>query len=418
MRTAVRVLAACALLAVGAGTLCGCSDDDVTVDPHVQAVDDMLKQIDGVTSVATDGGDSSGNVHLTVNLAEKVSPDALAEVARATKQFVDTPLTGAPAGATVRAELVRGNASYSYFEPGAVADVERQVSYWSQLSTLGFSSVRIDTLDAFIAGPDTSSTPEGDAAAGDVSGSEANFASDANDAVGDAAVGSSSASPSPSPSPAESVAPEGETDTPRYVHLDTPSSMDIHEAASLIESARDVVDPGAGAGAWDLTLFDGRVRGEFLTPEMPSVQDVDRLASFGSELAKLEGENAIHIVESPNGATERRAELALFNDELSDHSTETIEDAFLESSSDRAVEDILGTLDDSADSWRLSVMGSPLTGANNFEFAVEVNECVFHGDDNWQKLSDHLGNVWLAHRAGSDQRSVATGRCHVSHGVH
>lgn len=63
-------------------------------------------------------------------------------------------------------------------------------------------------------------------------------------------------------------------------------------------------------------------------------------------------------------------------------------------------------------------MGSPLTGANNFEFAVEVNECVFHGDDNWQKLSDHLGNVWLAHRAGSDPRSVATGRCHVSHGVH
>lgn len=416
MRTSARVLAACALLALGAGSLCGCAEhDEATVDPHVAAVDDTLKQIDGVTSVTTDGEGASGNVYLTVNLAEKLSPDALAEVARVTKEFVDTPLAGAESGATAQAELVRGTASFSYFEPSTVADVEEQVSYWSQLSALGFSSVRIDTLDAFVAGPGPLSTPGGEAGS-DAAHVEGHLASEAHNAFGDAATGDSSATPSPSP--AASATPASGPNAPRYVHLDAPSSLDVDDAARLIESARNVEDPGASSGAWDLTLLNGRVRGEFLTPGMPSSADVDRLAAFGDELAKLKGENAIHIVESPNGSTERRAELALLNDELSEHSKETIEDAFLESNSGRAVEHILGTLDDGADSWRLSVMGSPLTGANNFELAVEVNDCVFHGDDNWHKLSSHLGNVWLAKRAGTDPRSVATGRCHVSHGGH
>ena len=415
MRTSARLLAACALLAVGSGSMCGCVEtEEATVDPHVAAVDDTLKQIDGVTSVTADGEGSSGNVYLTVNLAEQLSPEALAEVARVTKEFVDTPLAAAGSGATVHAELVRGNANYSYFEPSTVADVEQQVSYWSQLSALGFSSVRIDTLDVFVAEPGPSTAPGGEAAAGDAAPVEGHLASEAHDAFGDAAVGTSSASPSPSAP--EYTDPVSDSNAPRYVHLDATSPSGVDDAARLIESARAIDDPGASAGAWDLTLLDGRVRGEFLKPEMPSSQDVDRLASFGDELAKLKGENAIHIVESPNGSTERRAELALFNDELSEHSKTTIEDAFLESSSGRAVEHILGTLDDGAGSWRLSVMGSPLTGANNFEFAVEVNDCVFHSDDNWRKLSSHLGNVWLAQRAGADPRSVATGRCHVSRG--
>lgn len=123
MRTSARLLAACALLAVGSGSMCGCVEtEEATVDPHVAAVDDTLKQIDGVTSVTADGEGSSGNVYLTVNLAEELSPEALAEVARVTKEFVDTPLAAAGSGATAHAELVLGNASYSYFEPSTVAD--------------------------------------------------------------------------------------------------------------------------------------------------------------------------------------------------------------------------------------------------------------------------------------------------------
>lgn len=415
MRSTVRLFAACAAMVIGVGNLAACSEsEEAAVDPHVADIDDTLKQMDGVKSVSTDENGPGGSVSLTVNLLDTVSDDALDDIARVAKEFVDTPLKAAAGGASAHAELVRGTASYSYFAPSNVDEVEAQVAYWVKLSKLGFSSVRVDTMSSFAAAPASAREPAAEPAATAHPGGET--VSDATGGVlGHAATSTPSASPTASAPPtATTLSTPSVADAPRYVHLDAPSTLKPTDAAALVEQVREIDDPGANDGAWDLTLLDGRVRGEFLAPGMPSVKDVSRLASYGEELAKLEGQSAIHLVETLGAIPERRAELALFDGKLSTQSHETIENAFLESASGQTVERILGRMDEDVDTWRLSVVGSPIAGASNFAFTVDVSECAFHGDDDWHALSEHLGNRWLAGRATSDPRSVATGRCHVA----
>lgn len=303
----------------------------------------QLRELPGVES-ATLGitGQQTDVYGLNVTLTDDITTEELSTVGSEAANF--TTITSDAGLTASQPKLKRGESSFEYFDNLDGDALTAQLAYWMHLQLDGIDSVamsgyteRISTLQS---DPTTSPTPD-----------------------------------------------------PRYVAIELPADADADVADSIVAQLRQVTDPGAESGQWDLVVPSAHFKGEFHDAKFPSVTEYGYLSTVASTFMPVDDLASAEVSYYPDHDVPLQIEVVSFDSETDNLTAEEADVAFQQTA---IWEQLAPLMEDLADhvNYQVEVLGNPLSDGGNFKLDFTVSDCAFTGDSTWPESSAALGEIW------------------------
>lgn len=388
--------------------LAGCASGPFpSVQTALESFNQTLRSLPGVEASSLDRPpvDGAVKVDLVVTLAEEVTEEELADIGDYASTFPTVQLDRGQWAGTV--ELRLAGSAYSYFDLTTPESLHAQLSYWRELSAVGFESVSTRTYSAPVTPGMFEETDRASGAAAD------GFAAQEGESEPSLTQAPSeptpaTASPTESSVPSLSAAARGRL---VVIELSSEERGDSERTMQLLDSARALHDPGAATGEWDLMGLAPFTTGQFVQSVLPTAEQIEFVREASAAFDDSEQLASVHVRVDDSTLGGTQVNVTAFDDTMEGVKAGEAAKVFQETVEWRELLDLVPELQRTNRDFSVNFVGNNLTGLGVFELKFGVRDCEFWSGSQWPDLSRELQLAWASSLDGGGALTVAERVC-------